>query len=188
MQNLIAAAVMLALALGLPPREPAFDAPHHSQTIPQTATQSSCPTLLELEAGPSTPVQVNAPIDRVWTKIREALGAWSRGSGSGGSKRVLRTDATLIVEQPSAQAQLSPTPYGAVARTCFYEWRTGNTDTRMAFKFSARAGKGRGSGTEVEVRWLSQTKGSAQRTWLSTRADSSLLNDLLNLLRKGSAN
>ena len=187
MQNLIAA-VMLALAVGLPPREHAFDPPHESQTIPQTATQSSCPTLLELEAGPSTPVQVNAPIDRVWTKIREALHEWSGGSGSGGSKRELRTDATLIVEQSSAQAQLSPSPYGAVARTCFYEWRTGNTDTRMAFMFSARAAKAKASSTEVEVRWLSQTKGSAQRTWQSTRADSSLLNKLLELLSKGSAN
>jgi hypothetical protein len=188
MQNLIAAAVMLALAVCLPPRGHAFDAPHQSQTIPQTATQSSCPTLVELDAGPSTPVQVNAPIDRVWTKIRDALSAWSAASASGGGKRELRTDATLIVEQPSAQAQLAPSPYGAAARTCFYEWRTGYTDTRMAFKFSARADNVRASGTEVEVRWLSQTKGSAQRTWLSTRADSSLLNDLLNLLRKGSAN
>jgi hypothetical protein len=188
MQSRLAVAVMLALAVGLSPRGHAFDAPYYSQTIPQTATQNSCPTLLELEAGPSTPVQVNASIERVWTTIRNALGAWSKDSGSNGIKRVLRTDATLIVEQTSAQAPSSPSAYGAVARTCFYEWRTDNTDTRMAFKFSVRAGKGRASGSELEVRWLSQSKGSAQRTWRSTRADSSLLNSLIDRLSKGSAN
>jgi hypothetical protein len=192
MQSLIAVAVMLALAIGLPPRGHAFDAPYLSQTIPQIATQSSCPTLLELDAGPSTPVQVNVVIDGVWTRIRDALGAWakdsvSRDSGSG-VKRVLRTDATLIVEQPSAQAPLPSAPFDAVGRTCFYEWRTENTDTRMAFKFSARAGRGRAPGSEVEIRWLSQMKGSAQRTWRSTRADSGLLNSLLERLSRGSGN
>ena len=187
MQNRAAAAVILALAVGLPPRARVVDAAHNSQTIPQIATQASCPTLLELEAGPSTPVRVNAPIDSVWTKIREALREWSRASVSGDSKRELRTDATLIVEQPSAQAQMSSS-LTAVARTCFYEWRTGKTDTRMAFKFSPRVGKGKASAVEVVVSWLSQTKGSAQRTWQSTRADSNLLNNLLDLLSKGSAN
>src|SRR6516165_1223935 len=122
MQNRIAAAVILALAVGLPSPEHVFDAVPNSQTIPQTATQSSCPTLLELEAGASTPVQVNVPFDGVWTKIREALREWSKASVLG-HKRELRTDATLILEQPSAQAQSSPSPFGAVARTCFYEWR-----------------------------------------------------------------
>jgi len=188
MQSLTAVAVLLVLAVGLPPGGHAVDAPHRSQTIPPTATQSSCPTLLELEAGPSTPVQVKAPIESVWTKIRDALAAWSKDIGSSGAKRVLRTDATLIVEQPSAQAPLSTPSSGAVGRTCFYEWRTDKTDTRMAFKFSVRAGKGKASGLEVEVRWLSQTKGSAQRTWQSTRADSNLLNTLIDHLSKASAN
>ena len=166
-----------------------------SQAAQQMAVQSSCPTLLELQAGTSTHIFVPTPIDQVWPSIRTTLDAWSRSSGLAigqkapdPSKAVIRAGATLIVESAQPQFQGSSEP-GLLGRTCFYEWRTGSVDSRLAFKFSARATtiKGRPSGSDVEVTWLSQSKGSAQRTWRNSTPDSTLLNGLLDLLRKGKA-
>jgi hypothetical protein len=93
----------------------------------------------------------------------------------------------LLVEQGPVQISEQQPASNIVGRTCFYEWRTGYTDTRIAFKFSARAMKGTTPSTALEVRWLSQTKGSAQRTWRNSSADQGLLSKLFELLRGISA-
>jgi hypothetical protein len=177
MPSVAVLAIVVALTIGpLSPFDRSDGRLTHSQGAPQTAVQTSCPSLSELGAGPSTLIALSLPVDRVLPAIGQALREWSKISKPEGTS-ILRTDASLIVEREPVQAYGQQPVSGAVGRTCFYEWRTGNRDTRIAFRFSVRANPKQG--TTLELGWLSQTKGAAQRTWRNNPVDPGPLRDAL---------
>src|SRR5262245_11590682 len=178
MPRYAALSAMLALASGLLPGARPLDASELAQAS-SNVVQGRCPTVLDLEAGPSNSVRVNTSIDQVWVKVRSALEGWAKPDSSSKPPTTLRATAILIVEPVLGSGQKSE----SVGRTCFYEWRKGNTDTRLAFRFSPRAVSGKMPATDVDVKWLSQTKGSAQRTWRNSTADQMMLDRLFSDLR-----
>jgi hypothetical protein len=191
MSSLVVVPVLVVLTIGSPaPIDRAVRAAAGSQAAPSTVVQASCPTLADFAIGPSTLLAVALPVDKVFSTIDQALRVWSEkdlpdvAKGNPTDKVELRRNASLVVEPDPVQALGQQPVSKTVGRTCFYEWRIGNRDSRIAFRFSVRSLTRQG--TTLELRWLSQIKGSAQRTWRTNPADPGLLKQrLTDRIRQG---
>ena len=124
------------------------------QPAPQ---QSVCPQATDFPPGQLRTFTVAATPARVWEAIPQALAGWFPSHADS-----LRAARYAITQDSKTQDSKSS------GHTCFTEWRKGNSDTRLAFAFVVKPtlGKSAKAATaDVELRWLIQFKGRAERTW-----------------------
>jgi hypothetical protein len=151
-----------------------------SGTAAPVPSQGSCPSTIDFARAQGQVVTFAATPDSVWPAIGDALKAWYKQAYLGDSaSRPRSSPSALMMDQDrSAPFQQSSRP-PSVGRTCFYEKRVGRRDSRIAFWFAVRDTPRKKRSADIELRWLSQSKGSAERTWRDRVAESDVLADSL---------
>ena len=135
--------------------------------------QDGCPAATDFPAEPVRTATVRIPtgaaLDTAWVQVRSALQAWSGAALStvaSGRRQAPQASLALIPVEPEAALRLqsATTASSNQRRTCFFATTSGRADYRVAFLFQLQRGPRAGTAS-VQVRWLGQAKGRAERTW-----------------------
>lgn len=144
------------------------------QPAPQ---QSVCPSAIDFLLGPSRTVTVAAAPARVWDALPQAVADWYQSKS-------FRSDLSRPLR--AERYGITPDIPKSSGHTCFTEKREGNRDTRVAFAFAVKATPGksaRAAAADLELRWLIQFKGSAERTWRTSAMTVGNIDDLITRIQ-----
>lgn len=145
----------------------------------QPGSQSECPPPADfLDVVPQTVAVRVSVVDDPWPEVRGALADWYRDTLAPRVARqppAAQTSITLLEVNPSI-FPASGKSRRIASRTCFITGRTGGVEHRIAFLFIAQPAQRRERSTVmVEVRWVGQNRGRAERTWRDEFAQSAAL-------------